>query len=496
MGLTIDCNLPAPYIAGSWRPNSCNSASALIRAIEMITTYLCEEVVPPNVSNNSFRAVVEGTDSSLFNAEFDGGTPADEALVVEGANFWFTVDGGANWDIVLSNTFQVAAAADFANPDLPTDAELAALFPQSLPARDAIVLYNRIFDKVFFFTTNFGATWTYSPSQSFRIAEPGGFADPDNPLDVEFNAFFFKQDSMEHSLIFHTHNNTFYYAGSTNNWFPIEYVDVAGDTMTGTLVINRSETDYAFGNFAALDANATHTITANNNNEPTGVDSTTNFVTGAFDSTGTAYGVKGQAVVTTSASGSLYQAVGLYSKVTVSGAGNLDYISSILVDAPSVSGGTSIIEAYGIYVTSVTGASNPLKNFAISTEAGGGKIYLGDWTQIDGSRDQIQLEIFGHSTQTSVIFRVAKDNNTTCVTVDNNQKLYVGGEVEIDGALNHDGTTVGFYGVAPAAQSATYSGITNVSTDRAYDANSTTLDEIADVLGTLIADLRLTGIIG
>jgi hypothetical protein len=37
--------------------------------------------------------------------------------------------------------------------------------------------------------------------------------------------------------------------------------------------------------------------------------------------------------------------------------------------------------------------------------------------------------------------------------------------------------------------------ITNVTTDRALDANATTLDEVADVLGTLIADLKLTGII-
>lgn len=36
---------------------------------------------------------------------------------------------------------------------------------------------------------------------------------------------------------------------------------------------------------------------------------------------------------------------------------------------------------------------------------------------------------------------------------------------------------------------------TNVSTDRAYDANATTTDELADVLGTLIADLKLGGYI-
>jgi hypothetical protein len=36
---------------------------------------------------------------------------------------------------------------------------------------------------------------------------------------------------------------------------------------------------------------------------------------------------------------------------------------------------------------------------------------------------------------------------------------------------------------------------TNVSTDRAYDANATTIDELADVLGTLIADLQAIDVI-
>ena len=36
---------------------------------------------------------------------------------------------------------------------------------------------------------------------------------------------------------------------------------------------------------------------------------------------------------------------------------------------------------------------------------------------------------------------------------------------------------------------------TNVTTDRTYDANATTLDEVADVLGTLIADLRTRRIV-
>ena len=37
--------------------------------------------------------------------------------------------------------------------------------------------------------------------------------------------------------------------------------------------------------------------------------------------------------------------------------------------------------------------------------------------------------------------------------------------------------------------------VTNVTTDRTYNANATTLDEIADVLGSLIADLRTIGLV-
>ena len=54
--------------------------------------------------------------------------------------------------------------------------------------------------------------------------------------------------------------------------------------------------------------------------------------------------------------------------------------------------------------------------------------------------------------------------------------------------------TIGFYGVTPAARPSAYTP-TNVTTDRAYDANATTLDEVADVLGTVIADLQSLGLL-
>jgi hypothetical protein len=49
-------------------------------------------------------------------------------------------------------------------------------------------------------------------------------------------------------------------------------------------------------------------------------------------------------------------------------------------------------------------------------------------------------------------------------------------------------------GVSLGGTRGTYT-FTNVTPDRAVDANSTTTDELADALGTLIADLRIQGIV-
>lgn len=54
---------------------------------------------------------------------------------------------------------------------------------------------------------------------------------------------------------------------------------------------------------------------------------------------------------------------------------------------------------------------------------------------------------------------------------------------------------IGFLGAAAVARTAAYTA-SNVTTDRTFDANATTLDEVADVLGTLISDLQLFGLLG
>lgn len=66
----------------------------------------------------------------------------------------------------------------------------------------------------------------------------------------------------------------------------------------------------------------------------------------------------------------------------------------------------------------------------------------------------------------------------------------LGIEIEASGSA----VKLGFFGATPIVKPSAYTP-TNVTTDRSYDANATTTDELADVLGTLIADLQSLGLI-
>lgn len=71
------------------------------------------------------------------------------------------------------------------------------------------------------------------------------------------------------------------------------------------------------------------------------------------------------------------------------------------------------------------------------------------------------------------------------------------GTIRIDGDINHDGSNVGFYGTAPAAQSAAYTRNAVVVEDRTLlaSASATTINN-NNVLAALIADLQSRGFIG
>jgi len=78
--------------------------------------------------------------------------------------------------------------------------------------------------------------------------------------------------------------------------------------------------------------------------------------------------------------------------------------------------------------------------------------------------------------------------------IDNGSSNIITTAIEINGDLNHDGSNIGFFGIAPVARASAYTP-TNVTTDRSYDANATSTDELADVLGTLISDLQAYGLL-
>lgn len=50
--------------------------------------------------------------------------------------------------------------------------------------------------------------------------------------------------------------------------------------------------------------------------------------------------------------------------------------------------------------------------------------------------------------------------------------------------------------ITPTLNQATAYTATNVTEDRSFDANATTVNELADVVGTMLSDLRDRGILG
>lgn len=523
----FDCNLPSPYLS-MWRPSACNSSNAIMQALESLAIYLCENIIE-GVGNNNLRVVPGGTGEGDFNAEFDAGLPADNSIVLEGDNIWYTADAGVNWDILHTNSFQGANGSEFADPANPLAIELRALFPNSETPQDALV-YN-FYDNSFYWTKNSGVAWLKA-----------------------------------------------------------DYVDITGDTMTGTLNITVDETDSTLDPLPiyGLNASVTHTITAANDAEPIGVNSEAILNSDIFTVAEGPVGLKAFASSVTGAAGSVTVAKAIQARVLHGGAGVLTDGIGVDIDSLIDSGPGSVTNYYGLKVGNVTNATN---NYAIHTGLGLNR--FGDSVNIVGQNDAVQLLVTGDSGQASPLVEVDKFGGndvfyiladgeinilpastvgdgggsslylvtpsrtamtasaeqvavyldvssnrewsagaianqreilierptysfTSASTITNAATFYIAhapapganatitnayalwvddGTVRLDGTLDHNGSLVGFYGVAPVAQSAAYT-ISNVTPDRSYDANATSLDEIADTLGTLIADLQLLGLIG
>jgi hypothetical protein len=74
-------------------------------------------------------------------------------------------------------------------------------------------------------------------------------------------------------------------------------------------------------------------------------------------------------------------------------------------------------------------------------------------------------------------------------------KLTIGGEANLLGDLNHDGSSVGFYGTAPVARQ-TYAAPSGTISRASLNTGTATLTNVAQAVGALITDLRAVGLLG
>jgi hypothetical protein len=148
----------------------------------------------------------------------------------------------------------------------------------------------------------------------------------------------------------------------------------------------------------------------------------------------------------------------------------------------------TITNAYGFFVeSSLIGATNDYGFYGdIAAATGRWNLYMagtaanylaGDTAIGTNTTSGGRLTVRGSTTTSAANSLLVEDSAGT--------DLFV---VRNDGGYAFKGGTVG------VAQTG-YTTFTNLTTDRTCDANATTVDELADILGTLIEDLKIKGII-
>lgn len=218
------------------------------------------------------------------------------------------------------------------------------------------------------------------------------------------------------------------------------------------------------------------------------------LVSGAGASAGATMAVNNQAAYTASSSALVVGATSLgaanaITLVATSSANiTLNYISAVpnlnFADASSTvnlkgyvfspsgtfSAGTLTIQGFVYDPSGLTGT--PTTHYA--WRSGGGSMLLGALiadTLTSGTR----LDVRGIGTGTNIVFRLADNANNLIMSVLDNKAW-------------------GLNGVAPTVTQTGWT-TSNLTTDRVIDANATTIDELADVLGTLVEDLKTKGVL-
>lgn len=207
-----------------------------------------------------------------------------------------------------------------------------------------------------------------------------------------------------------------------------------------------------------------------------------------------------------------------YAKIQTGGAnvasGDIYILTGNSLDAAGTSGGveSSTGTADGVTgaYTFVTGASASNNSGGMSFTTGTGTSTGGfTWTSgaaFDDTSGSFLWQM-GDSAGDSGSFTFNGSStpaNFTAFIISNCDYVYTGGDHLDFNLATTNGTKWGtsssqkqaWWGATPAGRSSGWGSITNVTPDKAYNANSTTVDELADVLGTLIAQLVSYGLLG
>ena len=182
------------------------------------------------------------------------------------------------------------------------------------------------------------------------------------------------------------------------------------------------------------------------------------------------------------------------------GGGNVDYTDSKVYLDMWKTNGRIIFQAKNMTAESmielmpdVQDASNATSVSTYIRHLGDGKICLRGSGTNSSSYDQVNIGEGGDKDQKLIFHGSAATNYIGNDATDDIFHMGTGATMGSNKKISFNTTGIGFYGTAPVAQSSAYT----ATTQNARNANTATADAaIQDVLQTLIADLKLTGIIG
>ncbi len=206
--MTIDCNDAPSYGIPNFPPNTCNAIPVLIEAITQVIEFACD--LSLSGGDNEIRGVPFGTASGTFNTYFDGNTPSNDALMIEGdSKFWYTKNGGVLWREWDQNVFRQIPTI------VPTPVNINPYFNNGEPDTHAFATIGGIP----YSTSDGGVSWDLMATwDEFSVSDDtGDFADPYNPLDAEINLLFPTAIPLT-ALFLNEVKKQFYYTQDGSTW--------------------------------------------------------------------------------------------------------------------------------------------------------------------------------------------------------------------------------------------------------------------------------------